>query len=416
MNKTWTLIKREFITKTFTRAFLISTLIGPIFLASIFLIPIWLEKSISEEPMYIHAVDESKLFSTKLAYMFNDTLSNGRPRFVVTPISPESYYNNREDYENSLLNDEIDAILFIPSDVLSGNTIKLLVKKTSRRAMEQLLRQRLTNEINKQRLIRAGIDPEEIEKLSRDISLKVQRLHEERETDGGNELIAIIFALMLYTTTIMYGTMVMRGVLEEKTSRILEILLSSSSPFQLMMGKLIGVGSAGLVQYLIWITLTLVGYVALQVSSPVIATSFHFQPLILFYFVVFFLLAYFQFSALFSAVGAITSSQEDAQAASSPVIILLIIPFITSLSLGVQAPDTTLSIVLSFLPFFSPMMLFMRIVMGDTPWWQIVAGIALNGLLIVILTWMSARIYRIGILMYGKRPHLMEVLRWIGQK
>lgn len=416
MNKTWTIIKREFVSKVLTRTFLIATLLGPVLLVGIYLIPFLVDWSGGEEPLYVHMVDESGLFGNQLTSLFPDTLSSGRPRFVVTSIPPDVYSRDKADFENSVLTGDIDAIVVIPTNVLQQDSVIYRVKKAWQTKSLQLLHQRLSRAINKIRLQQADLDPVQIEQLTRDVAIVTETIGKPGKSADQGEitvLVAITFVMMLYITIILYGTMVMRGVLEEKTSRILEILLSSSNSFQLMMGKLIGVGSAGLTQYLIWIVISLGAFVTASATLPTLAGYINLSPLVLIYFVVFFLLGYFQFSTLFAAVGAITSSQEDAQAASTPVIVLLILPFIISISLGLQAPDAPTAQVLSLLPFFSPITMFMRTVIGDPPAWQILAAIGVNILTIILFTYLVAKIYRVGILMYGKRPTLPEVLRWI---
>ncbi len=416
MNKTWTIIKREFVSKVLTKTFLISTLLGPFLLVGIYLVPFLVDWSGGEDPLYIHMVDESGLFGNQLTSLFPDTLSSGRPRFVVTAISPETYSHDKTELENSVLTGDIDAIVVIPANVLQQDSVVYRVKKAWKTKSLQLLHQRLSRAINKIRLQQAGLDPVQVEQLTRDVTIITEPIGTgEKSTDQGDItiLVAITFVMMLYITIILYGTMVMRGVLEEKTSRILEILLSSSNPFQLMMGKLIGVGSAGLTQYLIWALISLGAFITANATLPTLSGYINFSPLVLIYFVVFFLLGYFEFSTLFAAVGAITSSQEDAQAASTPVIVLLILPFIISISLGLQAPDATTAQVLSLLPFFSPITMFMRTIIGDPPAWQIIAAIGINILTIILFTYLVAKIYRVGILMYGKRPTLPEIIRWI---
>jgi ABC-2 type transport system permease protein len=203
-------------------------------------------------------------------------------------------------------------------------------------------------------------------------------------------------------------------VLEEKQSRIIEVLLSSVRPFDLMLGKLIGIGMVGLTQYLIWAFFgLLIGVIA---ALPAISASWSSIPRIpvaqLIFFVVFFVLGYFLYATLYAMVGAIVSSEEDGQQVQLPVTMTLVIPMLM-LSMVMRNPNGTVSTILSMIPIFSPVLMFLRIGLQMPPWWQIALSIALLIMTILGLVWVAAKIYRVGVLMYGKRPTLPELAKWL---
>jgi ABC-2 type transport system permease protein len=210
----------------------------------------------------------------------------------------------------------------------------------------------------------------------------------------------------------------MRGVIEEKTSRVVEIVLSSMKPFQLMAGKILGIAAVGFTQYAIW---TVFG-VALATKGRSLASGAVPQmdmfriptipPYVFFYFVVFFILGYFLYSTLFAAIGSMVNSEKEAQQLMMPVIMMLVVPLLMIMFV-MRSPGSSLSVVLSLIPFFAPMLMMLRISVLLPPWPQVLGSILLLVLAILFMIWLSAKIYRVGILMYGKPPRLAEIVRWI---
>jgi ABC-2 type transport system permease protein len=219
--------------------------------------------------------------------------------------------------------------------------------------------------------------------------------------------------MILYVSVLMWGQMVMMGVIEEKNSRVVEMVVSSVTPVRLLAGKLLGIGAAGLTQYMIW---ALSGAALLAYGAPMMAASQKMvpevTPLVGISFVVFFLLGFFLYSLLYAAVGAAVNSVQEAQSLIQPVILPQILA-IMFLYVVIQSPGSGLSVALSLIPFTAPTLMFLRIVVLTPPWWQIALSIVLCLATIAALTWVVARIYRVGILMYGKKPTLPEILRWV---
>ena len=269
--------------------------------------------------------------------------------------------------------------------------------------------------MNSKRLQDAGFDPEKVKQLTKKVSVQTIKLvkGEEKERGFDQEYISsMIFLFMLYMTIIIYGSTMMRGVVEEKSSRVIEVLLSSTNSFHLMIGKLFGVGSVGLVQYIIWVSMGMVTFFIATQTMPVMAEFINVSPIILLYFILFFVIGFFTFSTLYMAVGAMCSDMQDAQSLSAPVTILVILPFIISFMV-IKDPTTDIAQILSFLPFFTPLIMFLRINLVAPPLWEIAVSVLINFVTIILIIWVSARIYRVGILMYGKRPTIPEIIRWV---
>lgn len=416
MSKTLSLIKREFKTRVLTKGFWISTILMPVILIGIIFMPALFQLYSEDKPTVVQVIDRSGDLSGEISGIFNDTLSNGQPRYLVTPLNSEIYEADKEIFHRAIEEGATDALLIIPEDILEQGEIIAITASLGQGDFLRLAQQRISAAANKIRLQRAGLDPGEIENLTRRIGLKTVQISGGKESEKGFDevwTVTFTFLMILYTTIIVYGAAVMRGVLEEKTSRILEVLLSSGNSFQLMMGKLFGVGSVGLAQYLVWGVLGLLVFGYAAVSAPHLLNYVAISPLTFVYFILFFLIGYFQFSVLYAAVGAMCSSQEDAQAVSVPVTLLVVIPFVISISLGLSDASSTLTRVLSLLPFFAPMLMFLRIQLSNPALWEIGAAVLLNVLAIFALTWLAAKIYRVGVLSYGKRPTLPEILRWL---
>lgn len=416
MSKTLSLIKREFKTKVFSRGFIISTLLGPIIITGIVFSPALFQSYAEDEMMVIQVVDRSGMLADKLGDLFSDTLESGQPRYIISPLQDSIYETGKEQFYQAIEDGYVDLLLIIPGDIFDNGEITFISASLANRDFIYLAQQRINAAVSKIRLERAGLDPGQIEQLTRKVGFKTVKVSEGRETEKGfgeEWAVAFTFLMILYTTIIIYGQSVMRGALEEKTSRILEILLSSGNSFQLMLGKLFGIGFVGLTQYAIWVFFALAALAMMLTSAPHLVSQISFSPVILPYFVLFFLIGYFQFSALYAAVGAMCSTQEDAQALSAPVTLLVVVPFIITISLGVSDPSSSLSRILSMMPFFAPMLMFLRIQLSNPPLWEIAAALLINLAAILLFTYLAAKIYRVAILIYGKRPTVREIARWL---
>jgi ABC-2 type transport system permease protein len=221
---------------------------------------------------------------------------------------------------------------------------------------------------------------------------------------------------MLYTTVAMWGAAIMNGVIEEKSNRVVEVIVSSIPTSALFGGKLIGVGGAGLTQFLVWaLTMAAVAAYGAAMAGGTGTAMPELSPLLLVSFVVYFLLGYFLYGALYAAVGSAVNTQQEAQSLAFPVMMPLILGFVF-FPVVLGSPDSPLSVTLSLIPFFTPMLMFLRITAVTPPTWQIVLSLVLTLATVVLVTWAAARIYRVGILMYGKRATFPEMLRWMRTK
>jgi ABC-2 type transport system permease protein len=235
------------------------------------------------------------------------------------------------------------------------------------------------------------------------------------KSSAGIEYMMSLFMLAILFSILMgYGQLIMRGVLEEKNSRIIEILISSTDTQHIFYGKIIGIGLAGLTQVAIWFLfgMALVGKFSMGLNSGIL----NFLTLeIGLYFIIFFLLGFFMYAILFSIVGAAVNTDQEAQQFAAPISYLLIIPFVMGIMVT-QSPNSPVAVISSFIPLFTPTLMFMRITVSPPPLLQILSSIFMSLVFISSLAWLGAKIFRVGILMYGKKPSLGEIMRWIRYK
>ena len=264
------------------------------------------------------------------------------------------------------------------------------------------------------RLTGAGLDPARVKDLTRELDLRTIRLSAtgEREDRGMATIFAVVLMMILYTSTLMWGQIVMTSTIEEKTSRVVEVVGSGLGSTTLLAGKLLGVGGAGLTQFLIWAlslfgaSLAMAGPFAGSIPMPEIT------PLMLASFVLFFLLGFLFYAALYAAIGSAVNTVQEAQNFVFPVIMPLILAMVCFPTV-LESPDGPLAVTLSMIPGISPLIMFLRIVVLTPPLWQVGLSIALLGAGVAGAIWVAARIYRVGILMYGKKPTFPELVKWV---
>ena len=437
MNKIGLIIKREYMTRVRKRSFLILTFLGPILMAAIYIIPIMLALNSSNENMRIAVVDESHWFEDRFTGTKEHT-------FVNMPNQPI-------DSVKELVKSGIfDMAVYVPPTQLNipSNAVVYSIRQVPME-VENYISNVMKKEIEDQKLMAKGVDPEIVSAVKTDVNLQIMRMD-----DKGNEketftkvqfALGIGLSMLVYMFIIFFGGQVMQGVSEEKTNRIIEVIISSVKPFQLMMGKIIGVSLVALTQFVLWILLTgalYLGFSAFMgLSSPEIlssgtvmsqqinsndimnneavqniiqiAHSIDFGTIIG-CFLIFFILGYLLYATLYAAIGSLVDNNTDSQQFTLPVTVPLIVAIISSFYI-VNNPASSLSVWLSMIPFTSPISMMVRIPFG-VPIWQIVLSVVILAGTFVAMTWFAAKIYRTGILMYGKKLSYKEIFKWLKYK
>ena len=422
MRKIWIIVKREYKDSVYKKSFIITTILMPVIMLSFVFVPALLTSLEVDETTKIIVVDYTDLIydslATKLATL---KLTDGSDKYYIDRVvaNVNEFEILKESLKQRITDEEIDGFIHIPPAVLDSGAFEYYARNVGNFELNREIRNLVNDIIVQHRITESGLEPELVNTLTRRIQLrtvKIKKGAEEAESSFIEEYFATFaFVLILYVTILIYGAAIMRGVLQEKTSRVVEIMLSTANSFQLMVGKIIGLGSVGLTQYLIW---SLFGGLLLTygaVLNPTASSLPDFSLGLFIYFILFFLLGYFLFATIYAAIGAMTNSDQEAQQLSMPVVLLIIVPILV-FAFIVKNPDSTTAVVLSMIPFFSPILMFARINISSPSFIEIGSAILILILTILSLMYVAARIYRIGILMYGKRPNLPELMRWIRTK
>lgn len=430
------IIKREYMTRVRKRSFIILTILTPILFAALMVLPaILMEKSESlEKQKSIAVLDETNIFYGKL----ENTDANV---FLFVENEPETL--------KELVKEGVyDAFLYIPATSFS---VPVNAKLYSERQMSMNLtshiKTMMKKEIEHQKLMASGIDPAIVKSATTDINVQTIRFSDGEGEDEEKAIhaefefmLGMFLATLIYFIIFLFGNNVMRGVIEEKTNRIIEVIVSSVKPFELMMGKIIGLALVGLTQMLLWVVITLIlyfGFVSMtgtpqvspagtvmteQIGSAAgsdtemvqevleIVNSVNFSA-ILWSFVAFFIGGYLLYAAMFAAAGSAVDSETDSQQFTLPISIPLILGIVCSASIA-NSPDSSLAVWLSMIPFTSPVAMMLRVPFG-VPYWQVGVSLSILYISFIIMTWVAAKIYRTGILMYGKKITYKELWKWL---
>ena len=337
----------------------------------------------------------------------------------VTSIGPDADAQ-RSRLDERLRAKEIDGYLILPADFMDHGRAEFFNNNPGDVLSQRILRQALNRAVREQRLVEAQVDSKTRQGLFQPVeidSVKMGAAGEERDS-GGSFILVFAVGFIMYLAILMYGQIILGAVIEEKETRIAEILFSSVKPFTLMMGKLVGVSLVALTQLAIWGTafsvFALYG-VNLLASRGMKMTSIPSIPFAHYiYFGLFFLLGYFIYATIYALVGSmVTTTQEGGQLAM-PIILILVVSFYLFLPVS-RSPDSSFSFWVSMIPFSAPVAMLVRIVTQTPPFWQIALSLLIGFGTVVGIMWLASRIYRVGMLMYGKRASIPEALRWARQ-
>lgn len=441
-NKISLIIRREYISRVKKKTFVVMTIIGPVLFAALLILPSYLATK-TDETKQVNVVDETGIYKDKMS----------SSKAVEFNFLDKSIAKAR----NSFHGDSADALLYIPITKSSRKAKAVLLYRDNQPSLT--VQEHVKNEINnllEQSMIKAefGIDPGRIKGLKPNVSLSTRNMQTGEEsmallTSG----LGFVGGILIYFFIFLFGSQVMRGVLEEKTNRIVEVIVSSIRPFQLMMGKIVGVALVGLTQFLLWVMLTFIIVSGVQIANPglldpsagqpkvvedtgtlmpddkgkeksiesfeaedgVAAVASGLQsinvPLMLLSFLFYFLFGYLLYAALFAAVGSAVDNEADTQQFMLPITIPLLLAIVLS-SFVVQSPEGPVAFWLSVIPFTSPVVMMIRIPFGVDVW-QVALSMGLLVMTFLGVVWMSGKIYRTGILMYGKKINYRELWKWL---
>ncbi|MFT3740476.1 MAG: ABC transporter permease [Breznakibacter sp.] len=427
MGKTSLIIQREYLSRVRKKSFIVMSIVGPLLFAAMMVLPAWFASMEDTNEKRIAVVDQTGLYRQAIANtstLIFDYLDN----------TPE------EDVRNSYKNKGYAAYLVITDDLLDApNAIRLMSDAQVTIDVKDYIQRSLKSRLDQEYLQRKNM-PEVLTLIAELRNVRVDLTTVKLGDDGSEKTssteitmaLSFIFAMMVYMFVLVYGTQVMRGVMEEKTNRIIEVIVSSVKPFQLMLGKIVGIAMVALTQFLIWVVLTiaivsLIGGVAgPSVSTDVQAGGFQTQLTKIFSmvdwsmvnwsvaaFVYFFLGGYLLYAGMFAAIGSAIDSDTDSQQFVLPIMMPLILAIYVAMS-AFRNPGGDLAFWFSMIPFTSPIVMMARIPF-QIPLWEILLSMAILAASFVGMTWFAGRIYRTGILMYGKKVTYKEMWKWFKQ-
>ena len=434
MNHFFLVLKREYLVKVKNKSFILMTFLSPLIFLGLFSLVAYLSQLNNNGVRTIAVLDESTNFTSE----FNNNISTNYQHLENVTLADAKKLVNEGD---------IYGLLYIPNEPLDNisDKVQFFSKESPSMSVIDGFTQKIEEKIFNLNLKEKGLDSNVIDSLRPHVDILLEDFTGEKTSKLGN-ILKLVFGgaagYLLMMFIIIYGNMIMRSVIEEKTNRIIEIIISSVKPIQLMLGKIIGTSLAGITQFLIW---TIVGFILMTTISLIFGidmagmqaeqneamanaatngkmeemaitgmTEFFKLPLatLIISFIIYFLGGFLLYSSLYAAIGAAVDNETDTQQFMFPIIMPLMLAMYVGVFTVIEDPHGTVSTIFSFIPFTSPIVMLMRIPFG-VPWWQILLSVAILYATFVVTVWFASKIYRVGILMYGKKPSYKELYKWL---
>jgi ABC-2 type transport system permease protein len=416
MNKVLLIIQREYITRVRKKSFIVMIFVVPLLILAMGFVVAMVAKDSGQltSLKIVNVVDDSKTFAGK----FQDVPNI---KFIIPQQDLKTIKALYKDDENI-------TTLLIPADYATKGGVQIFAKKKSAIQLTSEIEKQMNDIAFNNNMIAHHIDTAVIHSIKKtNISVNIVEITDKGDKDANlvaNIGVGISSAILIYLSLFIYGGQVMRGVIEEKTNRIIEVVISSVKPFQLMLGKIIGVGLVGLTQFSAWIILSVIstkiaGHTLNSPASPMAGALTVLQTIPFGYimgcFIFYFLSGYLLYAALFAAVGSAVDSETETQQFMFPITLPLLFTYILSVSVLFRAPDSPLAVWLSMIPFTAPIAMMVRIPF-DPPPWQLALSMCMMVIGFLFTTYVAARIYRVGVLMYGKKASYKELVKWFFYK
>ena len=431
MDKMLAVLKREYLAGVRKKMFIVMTLVFPLFLAGVFIIPMMvMSKGLGDKTVavidgtgelratYEHPDDFARIGRDGSPLSMNLQYVDGKGQSDLDAFA-KPWLDRMTDGGKEKAQKKIDGVLLIPASALDSNDTAL--KFYSRSAADIITQERVASITNRGihalRLTRRGIDEADAKKIlasARVQGVQLSKTGEEKKGGTANFLAGLILCGLFMFPSFVYGLEIMRGIIQEKTDRVVEVLISSMTPKQLLTGKILGTALIGLTQVTAWLLMaSIAGGFAAAVATFAGEDVLRFlRPSTFVYFIVFFLLAYLTYVCIYAIAGAACNSDKEAQQLIAPITMIMMLPWFLVGAL-ITNPDSTLAVAFSLAPVFGPMTMFLRTVVADPPLWHVLVSVAVSIATIALFFRVTAKIFRVGILSYGKRPTIPELLRWL---
>ena len=425
MLNTWLIIRREYLERVRSKAFLIFTILVPALMYGMIVLPSKLMMMKPAGERHVVVVSSDKSFADHVANQIavgrsqdEKSVNRGDDAVVAkytATVETDTSKATLDRLNQQISEEKLDGYLLLPADVATTRKFTYYTKNASDFIETETMRAAVRNSITRTELAKSGVSEQQLQAIMKPVDVDTLRVEKGKVSKSGGLmafLLPMVMMMMIYMTVIIYGVAVMRSVIEEKTSRVIEVLLSTVTSKELMMGKIFGVGAVGLTQMLIW------ALSGAALGTGLIAAARNMMkdvalPLpVMVFFPVFFLLGYLLYSSMYAALGAMVNSDEEAQQMQWPVVMPLVLCAVFA-SMVIRQPQSPLAFWLSMFPMTAPIIMFSRISVQMPPLWQVWTSIGVLVVTIYAMMWLCSRIYRVGILMYGKRPTLPEIVKWV---
>ena len=437
-NKIVTVIKREYTTRVKSKGFVASLFLMPVLMCGLVALSSFLAimEGKTEEMRKLAVIDETgEIFEPMQEAIAKHRTFQHKGELVYQLHRETATTEEKTALQERIRTKKLYAYLEIPKDVFANADVRFYARTVTNSNVQNALRRIISDIVRDKRFAKSGYSRREVSQLMRSVGFNAYAVKSGKGKDGGAKVessietgarlgLGYILVFVLYMFVLIYANAIMRSVLEEKTTRIVEVIVSSIKPHQLLLGKLVGVCSVCLTMFAVWVVFGVLLVMNIEPILGIFGIDGLPTPLILVietvkasgteiltYFFIYFIIGFFMYSTLYAVVGAICSSEEEAQQTGVPLTMLVVIPFVLMFQLF-RIPDSTLSVLLSHIPFFSPILMFMRINVLMPPLWEILLNILVMCATVLLVTLISGKIYRVGILMYGKRPTLGQLWQW----
>jgi ABC-2 type transport system permease protein len=446
MTKFLAVVKREYLTRVRTKMFIVFTIMGPVMIGLFTVVPAYIAR-IKPSATRIAIVDQTA--GAKMYERVRQSIQAGRGgvapgaeqnanadeipsgntsgdqrgaaessfRVEQVAVNGRPLEEVNKELAARVSRDELEGYVILPPDILQTGEVTYYGRNVGDDFTREQIRNSISRAVRDQRMDDEKIAPELIARINAPVNMKAINTESGRQETGGGFFFVFIVGFLIYIMIIMYGQVILAAVVEEKETRIAELLFSSIRSFPLMLGKLIGVSLVALTQFAIWALafaafamygVSMLSDRGLNISLPSV------PPIFFLYFFLFFMLGYFIYATVYALVGSVVTTTQEGGQLAMPILFMLIIGFYFAFPV-IRSPNSSLAFWVSMFPFFSPITMIVRIVTQTPPLWQILLSLAIGYGTVFLLMWVTARIYRIGMLMYGKRATVPEVLRWIRQ-
>ena len=409
MHNVWLIAKREYLERVRTKAFLISTILIPVLMGGGIIGSVVMGGR-AKSTSHITIVSQDQQLATDL----QAELQSGKDsRMTVDVISPGND-QTRKTLDAMLADKQIDGYLWITPAANPGErpSFSFTPRSTADISTKGVVSSALRTVLMRERLAHQGMVASDVDSLMQPVKVDTTQAGKNADTTSSFVAIYVLFFLM-YMVILLYGMNVARSIIEEKTSRVFEVLLATIKPEEMMAGKVIGVGSVGLTQVAVWL-LTAVILTSSSIVGALAGGNVHvsLNPMQIIFFVVYFLLGYLLYSSIAAALGAMVNSEQELQQLNM-ILVMPLAGCMFALAPVITNPNGPVARIISFIPFCTPLIMYLRISLATPPAWEIALSIALMMVTIYAILWVASRIYRVGILMYGKKPNRPEILRWL---